>query len=182
MIGRVLLTGGARSGKSAAAESLLRDAPTTYVATGPDGSGDPEWQQRIAEHRGRRPRHWTTVTSTDLPYWIAAATPDRPVLVDCLTLWLTARMDAREAWDRPQLAEPLVSEEIDAVAEAVAACRGGLVVVTNEVGSGLVPTAAGSRLFRDLLGRCNARVAAQCDDVYLVVAGHVVRLQRLAGS
>lgn len=182
MIGRVLLTGGARSGKSSAAEALVRGLPTTYVATGPDGSDDPEWTERIARHRARRPRHWTTVASTDLPRWIAAADPERPVLIDCLTLWLTDRMDSAKAWDHPQQAEPVVTAEIEAVTDAVASCSGGLVLVTNEVGSGVVPTGAGTRMFRDVLGRCNALVAAQCDEVYLVVAGHVVPLQRPAAT
>lgn len=182
MIGRILLTGGARSGKSHAAEAMLRELATTYVATGPDDSADPEWQERIARHRARRPRHWTTVTSTDIAPLIRAAAPGRPVLVDCLTLWLTARLDAHRAWDAPQAAEERLLAEIETLAETVAACPGGLVLVTNEVGSGVVPNGAGTRLFRDLLGRCNALVAAQCDEVYLVVAGHGVPLQRFPAT
>lgn len=173
---RVLFTGGARSGKSRAAEALLRELPVTYVATGPDGDDDPEWRARVAAHRARRPAHWTTVTTTDLLPVIAAATPRRPVLVDCLTLWLTSRMDHHDAWRHPAEATTLVRREIDALAAAVAECPGRVVLVTNEVGSGIVPADPGTRLFRDLLGTCNVAVGDVCDEVYLVAAGQALRL------
>lgn len=176
--GRVLLTGGARSGKSSAAEALLTDADATYVATAPAAPADPEWQRRIARHRARRPGHWTVVETQDVAGQVASATPDSPVLVDCLTLWLMARLDHHDAWSDPVAAESALTAEIEELATAVASCPGGLVLVTNEVGSGIVPPDPGSRLFADLLGHTNCSVAAQCDDVYLVVAGHVTRLQR----
>ncbi len=176
--GRVLLTGGARSGKSSAAETLLADAPAVvYVATAPPVPGDPEWAARVAQHRARRPAHWTTVETDDVAGEVARATPTHPVLVDCLTLWLMSRMDHHRAWSQPGPAEAALVAEIEVLAAAVAACVGGLVVVTNEVGSGIVPADPGSRLFRDLLGRVNCAVAAECDDVFLVVAGHFVRLE-----
>lgn len=176
---RILLTGGARSGKSTAAEAFLDDAaPVTYVATAPPAPDDPEWQDRVALHRSRRPAAWNTVETIHIVGPIGRATPDHPVLVDCLTLWLMARMDLHEAWDDPHGAAPAVRSDIDAVARAVADSPGGLVLVTNEVGSGIVPDDPGSRLFRDLLGRTNGTVASQCDDVYLVVAGRFLRLDR----
>lgn len=176
---RILLTGGARSGKSTAAEMLVRNAAAvTYVATAPPAPTDPEWLARVALHRSRRPAAWTTVETTDIVGQIGRATPNHPVLVDCLTLWLMARMDARDAWDDPDSAAPGVRSDIDAVARAVADSSGGLVLVTNEVGSGIVPNNAGSRLFRDLLGQANSTLACQCDDVYLVVAGQFLRLDR----
>lgn len=174
---RVLLTGGARSGKSRAAEQLLQGAAATYVATGP-ADGDDEWAERVARHRARRPASWRTAETTDVSALVGEATPDRPVLVDCLTLWLTARLDAADAWQQPAAAEAHVMAEIEGVAAAVQECPGGLVIVTNEVGSGIVPADPGTRLFRDLLGVCNATVAAQCDEVFLVVAGHLLPLQR----
>ncbi|MFN8125870.1 MAG: bifunctional adenosylcobinamide kinase/adenosylcobinamide-phosphate guanylyltransferase [Candidatus Nanopelagicales bacterium] len=178
---RVFLTGGARSGKSAMAERLLADAAAvTYVATGPrPETADPEWEQRIAAHRTRRPDHWTTLETTDLPPVIHAASPQHPVLVDCLTLWVTAHLDRLDAWttDDPTSAQQGLDAEIDAVVAAVRACSGGLVVVSNEVGSGIVPADAGTRRFRDWLGIANARVAAVCDRSYLVAAGRAVRLE-----
>ena len=178
-ITRVLFTGGARSGKSTAAESLAAGAPdVTYVATAPPLPDDPEWAARVAEHRVRRPAHWATVETDDICPPMAAATPDRPVLVDCLTLWLMARMDRHGAWTDEAAARPALEADIAAVVHQVAASRGGLILVTNEVGSGIVPDRPGTRLFRDLLGRTNAAVAAECDSVYLVVAGHHLRLRR----
>lgn len=177
--GRVLLTGGARSGKSTAAESLVADATSvTYVATAPPGDDDEEWAARVAQHRARRPAHWRTVETDDVATQIARATPDHPVLVDCVTLWLTSRMDHHRAWTDPSGAESPLASEIDTLAAAVADCSGGLVIVTNEVGSGIVPADRGTRLFRDLLGRLNCAIATQCDEVYLVVAGRFLRLER----
>lgn len=178
MIPRVLFTGGARSGKSHAAELRLADVPTTYVATGPDAAEDPEWRERVARHRARRPSSWRTIETTELLGPVRGASPDFPVLVDCLTLWLTARLDHHDAWHHPRTAEPKVTAEIAALAEAVRDCAGGLLLVTNEVGSGIVPADPGTRLFRDLLGVCNATVAAECDEVYLVAAGHLLPMQR----
>ena len=174
---RVLLTGGARSGKSTLAERLVGPGPATYVATAPTSVDDDEWRQRVATHRARRPDTWETVESDDLPRHITAAGPHRPVLVDCLTLWLTARMDHHGVWTDPG-AETAVRRDIDDLVDAVARCPGGLVLVTNEVGSGIVPTDPGTRLFRDLLGVTNSAVADVCDDVYLVVAGRRLTLER----
>lgn len=177
MIPRVLLTGGARSGKSRAAERRVGSGPATYVATGPVGADDPEWAARVAAHQATRPAAWRTLETTELLAPIRAASTETPVLVDCLTLWLTARLDHHGAWQDPTRAEAAVTTEIDALAAAVRSCPGGLVLVTNEVGSGIVPAERGARLFRDLLGVCNATVAAECDEVYLVAAGHVLPLR-----
>lgn len=174
---RVLLTGGARSGKSTLAERLVGPGPATYVATAPASPGDSEWQRRVDTHRARRPDTWTTVESDDLPRHIGAARPQSPVLVDCLTLWLTARMDRHGVWSDPS-GESAVRRDIDLLVDAVAGCSGGLVIVTNEVGSGIVPTDSGARLFRDLLGITNSAVADVCDEVYLVVAGRRLTLER----
>lgn len=176
---RLLLTGGARSGKSRAAETVLSDAPAvTYVATAPPAPDDPEWVARVDRHRAQRPRTWSTIETDAVAAQVARATSSHAVLVDCLTLWLMSRMDHHGAWTDPSRAEAAVDAEIDELAEAVSACTGRLVLVTNEAGSGIVPADYGSRLFRDLLGRTNCAVAAQCDDVRLVVAGHFVRLER----
>jgi len=165
---KVLVTGGVRSGKSAHAEDLLVDRPTvTYVAAGPvPGPGDGEWADRVAAHRRRRPEHWTTVESTDLA---TALTGEGPFLVDCLGTWLTAQLDDLD-WESDGL-----DPRIDALVDAVAGCS-DLVVVTNEVGAGVVPEHRSGRLFRDQLGVVNQRVASVCDQVHLVVAGRVLVL------
>jgi adenosylcobinamide kinase/adenosylcobinamide-phosphate guanylyltransferase len=174
---KVLVTGGVRSGKSAHAESLLAHEPAvTYVAPGPtlEEDTDPDWAARIAAHRARRPAHWSTVETRDLG---RALPVDRPVIVDCLGTWLTAVLDEADAWDRPPgEVHALVEEAVAGFVSRLGAAIGPVVVVTNEVGLGVVPEHRSGRLFRDLLGRVNQAVAAACDEVHLVVAGRVLVL------
>ncbi len=169
---RVLVTGGVRSGKSRHAETLLAGRrQVTYLAPGPvPTADDPDWAARVAAHRARRPAHWTTVETTDLP---AALPTAGSALVDCLGTWLTAQLDELDAWEWG--APPTFDARLDALVAAVAAAS-DLVLVTNEVGLGVVPAHASGRLFRDLLGTVNQRVGAVCDEVHLVVAGRVLRL------
>ena len=174
---RILVTGGVRSGKSTHAEALIGDEPATYVAPGPspDVDTDPDWAARVAAHRARRPDAWSTLETCAVAE--AIATASGPVLVDCLGTWLTAVVDDADGWDLdPDTVHGLVSTGADAVAEAVRSCAHDVVVVTNEVGLGVVPEHRSGRLFRDLLGTANQRVAAACDEVHLVVAGRVLRL------
>ncbi|HEX2894311.1 MAG TPA: bifunctional adenosylcobinamide kinase/adenosylcobinamide-phosphate guanylyltransferase [Marmoricola sp.] len=172
---RILVTGGVRSGKSRHAERLLDGrARVRYVAPGPVPSAeDPDWAARVAEHQARRPSHWDTVESTDLA---TAIDPSGPTLVDCLGTWLTAVVDELDGWSQePDAWRHELERRLAAVVEAVAAAD-DVVLVTNEVGLGVVPAHASGRLFRDLLGTVNQRVAAACDEVHLVVAGRVLRL------
>jgi adenosylcobinamide kinase/adenosylcobinamide-phosphate guanylyltransferase len=172
---RILVTGGVRSGKSRHAEQLLADRPeVVYVAPGPMPTGeDLEWAARVADHRSRRPGHWRTVETTDLAPAIA---PRTPTLVDCLGTWLTAVVDELDGWtSAPESWRPELDRRVGALAAAVADA-GEVVLVTNEVGLGVVPAHASGRLFRDLLGEVNQRVATVCDEVHLVVAGRVLRL------
>lgn len=175
---KVLVTGGVRSGKSFHAESLVVGEPVvTYVAPGPsvDDEPDPDWRSRVEAHRSRRPGHWRTIETVDLPAALAEA--EGAVLIDCLGTWLTAQLDELDAWDAVREDwEAVLRERIDAAAEAVAARPGPVVVVTNEVGLGVVPEHRSGRIFRDLLGLANQRVAAECDQVLLVVAGRVLTL------
>lgn len=174
---RILVTGGVRSGKSTHAEALIGDEPAVYVAPGPtpDAEADPDWTARIAAHRARRPASWTTVETQDLA--LAVREAEQPVLIDCLGTWLTAVIDAAEAWEQDaDTVHDLVVARTDEVADVVRACEHDVVVVTNEVGLGVVPEHRSGRLFRDLLGTVNQRVAAACDEVHLVVAGRVLRL------
>lgn len=168
---RVLVTGGVRSGKSTHAEALLADRPRVrYVAPGP-AHDDADWAARIAAHRQRRPASWTTVETRDLA---EALRTDEAVLVDCLGTWLTAVVDDAGVWEAPSgVVTELVEEQM---AAALAALGDDVVLVTNEVGMGVVPEHRSGRLFRDLLGLVNQRFAAECDEVHLVVAGRVLTL------
>ncbi|WP_426241764.1 bifunctional adenosylcobinamide kinase/adenosylcobinamide-phosphate guanylyltransferase [Nocardioides sp. LHG3406-4] len=174
---KVLVTGGVRSGKSRHAEGLLVAHPAvTYVAPGPttDEDTDPDWAERIATHRSRRPAGWTTLESRDLA---AALTTPGPVLVDCLGTWLTAVLDHEDAWERPgSQVLALVETHLAAATDGLRRAPGHVVLVTNEVGLGVVPSHRSGRLFRDLLGLANQRLAAECDEVHLVVAGRVLVL------
>lgn len=174
---KILVTGGVRSGKSRHAEQLLAsDEAVTYVAPGPtvEEDPDPDWVARLAAHQLRRPAPWSTLESRDLA---AALGVPGPVLVDCLGTWLTATIDAAAAWEEPSsVVHELVSESLEEAALALRAAAGPVVLVTNEVGLGVVPGHRSGRLFRDLLGTVNERLAEECDEVHLVVAGRVLML------
>jgi adenosylcobinamide kinase/adenosylcobinamide-phosphate guanylyltransferase len=174
---RTLLLGGARSGKSATAEAMLAAEPcVVYVATARDGADDPEWAARVAAHRGRRPAGWQTVETTALEPLLRQ--PGPPLLVDCLTLWLTAVLDEVGAWEQwDDAAREAVETRVTALRDAWRAARRRVVAVSNEVGSGVVPATAAGRLFRDELGRLNAVLAAESDEVRLLVAGRTLRLR-----
>jgi adenosylcobinamide kinase / adenosylcobinamide-phosphate guanylyltransferase len=171
---RTVVLGGARSGKSRYAESLVAASDhVTYVATAAPQPGDEEWAARVAEHRRRRPAHWTTIETGDVAEVLTHAVRGDVVLVDCLTLWLTRVMDDAGAWD----GDPsLVDKELDRLLHAWRTTQAGVVAVTNEVGLGVVPATASGRLFRDAQGRLNAAVAQLSEDTVLIVAGRAVQL------
>ena len=175
---RTLVIGGARSGKSREAERLLAAEPAvTYVATAYPIGTDDEWDQRVLRHRADRPAHWRTEETLDLVGLLSE--PGEPLLVDCLTLWLTRVMDRHDAWDDEVWAtrgEKAVMAELDELVAAWHATRRRVVAVTNEVGQGVVPQTASGRRFRDLMGRLNAAVAARTEDVRWCVAGRVTPL------
>lgn len=173
---RVLVTGGVRSGKSRHAEELMAAAATvTYVAPGPtpEDDTDPDWVARIAAHRARRPATWSTLETRDLAG--ALRTPG-PVLVDCLGTWLSGVLDERALWESPVDEVTTTVRELVSAAAEVIAQRDDVVLVTNEVGLGVVPSHRSGRLFRDLLGMVNQEVATACDEVHLVVAGRTLVL------
>lgn len=169
---KVLVIGGVRSGKSRHAESLLADTRATYVAPGPT-LDDADWAARIDAHRARRPADWQTMETHDLA--AALATPG-PVIVDCLGTWLAAVIDEHSLWDAPSDEVAAVIDNLLDAAVRVLDRRDGVVLVTNEVGLGVVPDHRSGRLFRDLLGGVNQRMAAACDELHLVVAGRVLRI------
>ncbi|MFJ5028041.1 bifunctional adenosylcobinamide kinase/adenosylcobinamide-phosphate guanylyltransferase [Streptomyces sp. NPDC088560] len=176
---RTLVLGGARSGKSVEAERRLESFPDVlYVATGGVRGGDTEWAARVALHRDRRPGSWRTTETTDLVPLLGRDGP--PLLIDCLSLWLTDAMDAVGAWDDAEWAgggEKLLRERVRELTDAARATRRTVVAVSNEVGSGIVPATASGRRYRDELGRLNAAFAAECEQVLLVVAGQALVLR-----
>lgn len=175
--GRVLVLGGARSGKSHFAErSLANTAGITYVACGarPDGL-DPEWDERVRIHQARRPSSWRTLETQELNSVLRA--DDGPALIDCLSTWLAAAMDDCDVWSQAAGADAALAGRIDAVVSAWTASNRHVVAVSNEVGSGIVPSTPSGRRFRDELGALNARIAATSDEVWLVVAGIPQRLR-----
>jgi adenosylcobinamide kinase / adenosylcobinamide-phosphate guanylyltransferase len=160
--GVTLVLGGARSGKSRYAEELLiaLPLPRTYVATA-QGLDD-EMAARIAAHQARRGPEWQTIEAPhDLVGVLSVAAPGSSMLIDCVTLWLSNRM----------LAHADVEAEIEALQNALARSIAPVVLVSNEVGSGIVPDNALARRFRDLQGRLNQRLAARAERVVLLVAG-----------
>jgi adenosylcobinamide kinase/adenosylcobinamide-phosphate guanylyltransferase len=158
-----LVLGGARSGKSRYAEQIVEHAAGcgTYCATAE--AGDAEMAERIATHRARRGSFWRTVeTPLALASAITAeATPGRPVLVDCLTLWLSNLL----------MAGRLPDSEAFELCRALRDAAGPVVLVANEVGMGLVPETALGRRFRDAAGRLNQEIAGLADRVVFVAAG-----------
>lgn len=164
------LTGGARSGKSTlAVELATRHAgPVRLIATA--RGDDDEMRQRIEAHRRMRPADWTVVEEPiELGGALSVSDPGETVLVDCLTLWISNLMVEREDRD--------IFELVEQVTAVTADREGHTIVVSNEVGSGLVPMDPVGRRFRDLQGRVNQRFAAIASAAYLVVAGHVVPLE-----
>ncbi|MDX8524002.1 bifunctional adenosylcobinamide kinase/adenosylcobinamide-phosphate guanylyltransferase [Mesorhizobium sp. MSK_1335] len=154
--------GGARSGKSTHAEKLTiaHPSPWAYIATAQ--AYDDEMLERIALHRSRRGQGWVTVDAPlDLVGAIEALPDHQPVLIDCLTLWLTNQM----------LAEHDVEAECRRLSDVLSRPRGPWFVVSNEVGLGIVPDNALARRFRDAAGRLNQQVAAAADNVLMMVAG-----------
>lgn len=157
-----LILGGARSGKSRRAEALIEavPGPWTYVATAE--AFDDEMRDRIDHHRARRDARWRTLDAPrELAPTLGTIAPGTPVLVDCLTLWLTNIM----------LAGGDVSDKCRSLVDILARPTGPWVVVSNEVGSGIVPENALARRFRDEQGRLNQMVASVAGRVELVVAG-----------
>jgi adenosylcobinamide kinase/adenosylcobinamide-phosphate guanylyltransferase len=159
----ILVLGGARSGKSRYAETLLAASGRTPIVIATAEAGDAEMAERIEAHRAARPAGWRTIeTPLDLAAAIrSACQPDHVVLVDCVTLWLCNLF----------MAERAIMPEVQALAETVAQAAGPLVLVSNEVGGGIVPDSDLGRRFRDEQGWLNQRLAQVCDHVVLVTAG-----------
>lgn len=171
-----LVLGGARSGKSAYAEKLAVESGRVVVYIATARAGDGEMSARIAQHRSGRPQHWSTVEE---PVNLAGAierysTKHNVILVDCLTLWLSNLM-FHGGGDAPDVANialpPLFHQQRAALLAGLRHAAGDVVLVSNEVGMGIVPLGAVSRCFVDEAGRLNQAVAAVCDQAVFVAAG-----------
>ncbi|UER54644.1 MBL fold metallo-hydrolase [Kineosporiaceae bacterium SCSIO 59966] len=173
---RTLVLGGARSGKSTAAERLLAAEPAvTYVATGrPADGADDDWDARVRHHQQHRPPGWRTVETSDVTAVLRSAST--PLLVDCLGTWLTGVLEDAGAWDDAAGWEQTAGDAIDELLAAWRQVPVPVVAVSNEVGSGVVPAHRSGGVFRDWLGRLNQRVAAASERRLLVVAGSTLEL------
>ena len=165
----VLVLGGARSGKSVFAEDLIAKSGLSkvYVATGQ--AFDREMSDRIDIHKERRGKEWSTVED---PFDLAGvletnAAPDKAVLVDCLTLWVTNLM----------MQDKNVQEECDMLLATLPLLAGLVILVSSEVGMGLVPDNYMARAFRDHAGRLHQKIAAIADEVYFVAAGLPLKMK-----
>lgn len=167
----VLVTGGARSGKSAYAERRAEElggSAVTYVATAEPL--DEEMERRIARHRSERPAAWTTVEAPRDAAAAVRAAEDAVVLVDCLTVLASNALLAAEA-EGEEAARDAVLAEARALLEAALAREGTTFIVTNEVGWGVHPPTHLGRWYRDALGQANATIARAADEVVLLVSG-----------
>ncbi len=159
----MLITGGARAGKSRYAERLMKARPARHAVIATGTAGDSEMAERIARHKAERDPSWEVI---EQPISIRsairnAARPDRIVLVDCLTLWISNLMAEQRAIDN----------EIQGLKDTLQNAAGPVIIVSNEVGLGIVPENPLARAFRDHLGRANQAVAAAADVAVFMAAG-----------
>jgi adenosylcobinamide kinase/adenosylcobinamide-phosphate guanylyltransferase len=171
----IFITGPVRSGKSRFAERLARErgGDVAYVATARRDPSDPEWEERIARHAARRPKKWRVVeTASDDPA-LEEVCRDAPatltLVVDSFGTWLAARMS-------PETDAALLEAHAETVVGALLATKAHAIVVGDEVGWGIVPEYASGRVFRDVLGRAQQRLATESSRAYVVVAGFALDL------
>lgn len=181
----VFITGPVRSGKSRFAERLARErgGEVLYVATARVDRTDPEWEARLAHHASRRPSAWRVIETAapgaqELAALASEAAEAQTLLVDSLGTWLADRMSRRldAGGEEAALDAAGLEAEITDVVDALAETRAHAIVVGEEAGWGLVPPFPSGRVFRDVLGRAQQRLAARSERAYLVVAGFAVEL------
>ena len=177
----IYITGGARSGKSSFAEQqAARYKKVAYIATAK--CTDQEMAVRINRHRQQRPAHWQTIEEQYQPYVSITESEADAILLDCLSIWVSNLV--LQYWDdqqgflcsAPDLIDRVLSE-VEKLVAAAAVYQGTLIIVSNEVGSGIVPVSPLARLYRDCLGLCNQKIAASADLAYWCVSGIPVLLK-----
>ncbi len=190
----VVITGGARSGKSGAAQRLaearrVQGQPVVVAVFASES--DAEMTERIARHRTDRPAEFTVIEASGSTGWLAEVPHESLLIVDCLGTWIGQCM--LEVWDGvvgiavslqdaaelPPGFAPEFEARVAALVDALATRSGDTIIVTNEVGSGVVPAFASGRIFRDELGRANATLIALADAAYLAVGGRLLDLSEL---
>jgi adenosylcobinamide kinase/adenosylcobinamide-phosphate guanylyltransferase len=175
----ILLTGGARSGKSQMAQELASKAGGNVLFVATAEAGDEEMQRRIEMHRKSRPKDWATLEATihvgsQITKNIGGA---KTVIIDCITLLINNIFQQFDENTDAAVVERAVMAEIAELINCVGRSRADFIIVTNEVGLGIVPGDKVSRLYRDLLGKANQMLAANVDEVYLMVAGIPVQVK-----
>ncbi|MCL0052954.1 bifunctional adenosylcobinamide kinase/adenosylcobinamide-phosphate guanylyltransferase [Dehalococcoidales bacterium] len=182
----ILIIGGARSGKSRFAQELALKlgGPVLFVATAV--AGDEEMQRRIEEHQKARPATWSTIeVTTNLASQIFHQIGEaQVVIVDCITLLVNnifSQSSNHTGEPIDDFIEQKVTSEISQLIECINQIDASFIIVTNEVGLGLVPTSKVGRLYRDLLGKANQLLAEQADEIYLMVAGLPVQIKPAKG-
>ncbi len=175
----VLALGGTRSGKSrfglATTRRLAGEGRAWFLATA--WPGDPELDDRIARHRRERPASWPTIdVGTDLVAALARTDSSEPVLIDGLTLWLSAILG-----DDPPDIDTLLDGPVAAAIDAIDGRPGPVIIVSDDVGGGIVPMHPVARVYRDLTGMVHQRIAAKADEVQLLVAGLPLTLKGPGG-
>ena len=186
----VVITGGARSGKSAVAQELLQGrGEIITVATFGVAEDDAEMDRRIQAHQAERPAGWRTLEIVDTGGWLDLVEDGDTLLVDCLGTFLGRVMqdlyeekaggNLMSALDLPEDFEELMEVRLEQTLDSLIARSGDTLVVTNEVGDGVVPTYATGRVFRDVLGRANRKLTDAAEAAYLVVAGRCLDIHSL---
>ena len=174
----ILISGGSRSGKSAFAQQMAEDIPgdRLFIATCP--RTDPEMEERIRLHiQARQGRDWQSVEEPLHPEQIfSSCAPDTTLLLDCLTLWVNNVMYDREKSEK-EVDESYIAVLAEKLAQAALDYPGTVIMVTGEVGLGIVPDNPLARRYRDLVGQCNQVVASYADEVYLVSCGIPIQIK-----
>ncbi len=176
----IFVTGGSRSGKSRFAQQLASRKPGAHAYIATAQTLDEEMRQRVETHRRNRPSEWIVIEEPwAVPSALRKAARSAPtVILDCVTLWMTNLLISDEAWDERR-AEVAANELVDAARDVPDAT---VIVVSNEIGSGVVPDNELARRFRDCAGRANEVIAAGADEVYLMVSGIPMRIKPAPGA
>jgi len=178
MAGTIFITGGARSGKSRFAEELAQQfgVPLGYLATAQ--SLDDEMKERVRTHQGRRDNDWHTIEEP-LMLTQSLASNDglyKCILVDCITIWLSNLLLQYDDKQGEGL-EELIMEKVRSLTKTLREIKTPVIMVSNEVGLGIVPENRLARIFRDIAGRANQLLAAEADEVYVVISGISLKLK-----